>query len=316
MVHSRVAILAYHRVGDATKYPWCFSPISTQDFQNQLRYLCQKYDIVPLDKLTQCVQDKKPFPQKAVVITFDDGYKDNYLNAYPLLKRYNVPATIFLTTGHIDTGNLFWWDKVGYVIQNTALERFQLGELGTYPLRSTDDRLRAISSVRKRLKKLPEREKNLLIKKLVSMLGIDIPPNLGKELILTWNEVREMSDNGIAFGAHTVTHVILTKLPVEQAKKEIIESKRHIEERLNRAVTTFAYPNGEPTDFNSDIKAILKESGFACAVTTFPSRFVTPGMDLYELGRIGLGGNFDVFKLCLSGLWPDLEVALSRIRRR
>lgn len=313
---SRVAILMYHRVGDAHKHPWCLSPISTQGFRNQARYLCQKYEMMSLDKLTQYIQEKRSLPKKAVVITFDDGYKDNYLNAYPILKKCNIPATIFLTTGHIGTGDLFWWDKVGYVIQNTVLERFELDGLGMYPLQSIGDRLRAISTIERRLKQLSESEKNLLIEKLVTMSGVDIPPNLGNDLILSWNEVREMSDNGIAFGAHTVTHAILTKLSLEQAKKEIIKSKWSIEEKLNHAITTFAYPGGEPTDLNSDIKEILKESGFACAVTAAPPRLVNPGMDLYELGRIGVGESFDIFRLSLSGLWSDLKATLSRIRRR
>jgi peptidoglycan/xylan/chitin deacetylase (PgdA/CDA1 family) len=305
------AILFYHRVG----YKGTLSSLSQRagpEFESQIRYLSKAYEVLPLDKLAEYVQGRETLPRKAVAITFDDGYKDNYIYAYPILKKYGVPATIFLTTGYIDSGNLFWFDKVTYVIQNTCLKALELGELGTYSLRSNSDRLQAISRITARLKELLDERKNLLVKNLVRMSGVDIPANLGKEVILSWDQVREMSDNGIAFGAHSVTHPILTKMPLEQARREVIESKRHIEEKIGKSVTTFSYPNGEPTDFNDDIKEILKENGFTCAVTGAPRRLVTLEADLYELGRIKPGRNLDTLKLSLSGLYPDLKSILRK----
>lgn len=164
-----------------------------------------------------------------------------------------------------------------------------------------------------RLNELPVEERDLLIEKLVSMSGVAIPTNLGKELILSWEEVREMGNNGIVFGAHTVTHPILTKLPLKEAQREIIESKRCIEEQLGQAVSTFAYPSGQPTDFNDGIKESLKESGFICAVTAAPMRRVAPGMDVFELRRIPPGWDFYIFKFFLE-LYSDLQAISKRIR--
>ncbi len=312
LVGLQVPILLYHRVGGA-KYPWIHPSITPRDFEHQLIYLCQRYEVLSLDKIGRYIQERKPLPQKAAVVSFDDGYKDNYTCAYPILKKYNVPATIFLATGYIGSGNLFWTDKVRYIVLNTTLKTLELNGLAEYPLRSTGERLRAASRIVESLKNLPGEEKDSLIEKLVNISGVAIPANLGKELILSWDEVKEMSNNGIAFGAHTVTHPILTKLPLEEARREIIQSKQHIEQKLNQAVTTFCYPGGEPTDFNDDIKQIVKENGFACAVTVAP-RMVTTGTDLYELGRISAQPNFNTFKLFLSGLLPDLSAILSRIR--
>ena len=293
---QEAAILIYHRVGNTIEHSWSHTSVRIEDFENQIRYLSSKCHAIPLDELSQYVQEKKPLPKRAIAITFDDGYKDNYLNAYPILKRYNMPATIFLTTCHIDTGNLLWDGRVKYALMNTPLEAFELEELGTYPLHSPDERKQAYFSIVPKLKEFQEGEKNLLIEKLVARLGVDIPGDLGKKVGLSRDEIREMSNNGITFGAHTITHPILTKLSLEEAGKEIIGSKRRIEEEVDKPVTAFSYPNGEPADFNDDIKQILRQNGFACAVTVSPHP-ITPRTDLLEMGRISLGLNLASIKL-------------------
>ena len=149
-----------------------------------------------------------------------------------------------------------------------------------------------------------------MIERLVSQAGVRLPDTLGKELILSWDDVREMSDNGVTFGAHTVTHPTLTKLPLKQAEYEIAKSKKDIEEKLNRIVTAFSYPYGCLGDFDSEIKQIVQKSGFTCAVTVIP-RLITPETDLYELPRINPGGDINTLKISLSGLYPDLRSALS-----
>ena len=312
LVGPQAAIVMYHRVGGPV-YPWCLPSVMPQDFENQIRYLCSAYKVMALDEMARYILRGEPLPKKAVAVTLDDGYKDNYLYAYPILKKYSVPATIFLITGYINGGELFWWDKVKYIVQYTTLETLQLDELGIYSLRSTGDRLRAGSSIMVRLKEFSGEKRSILLEELARISRVDINPNLGKELILSWDEVREMSNNGIAFGAHTVTHTILTKLPLDKARREIIESKLHVEERLDQAVTAFCYPNGKSTDFNNDIKEIVKESGFTCAVTFVPTP-ATPGADLYELGRISLGWNLATAKLSLCGLYPDVKNVLSRVK--
>lgn len=315
MVKSQVAILVYHQVENLQKAPFGSMPIKPQDFDNQIRYLTKTFEVLPLDKLVEYICQKKTLPAKAVVLTLDDGYKDNYIHAYPILKKYNVPATIFLTTGHIGTGNLFWWDKIGYIIHNTTLKVLQLDEFGTYPLGPIGSRLRAISRIESKAKNLLETEKGALIEKLVSVSAVDIPENLGKELTLSWDEVREMNQNGIAFGAHGVSHAVLTKLPPQQARYEIIQSKRDIEDKLGRPVSAFCYPNGNFGDFNAKLARFVKDSGFACAVTSVP-RMVSPKANLYELGRISSGWNSDIFKLTLSGLYPDSRAILSGIKEK
>lgn len=300
---SQIAILIYHRVSPRRdNRP--LEPLSPQSFERQMKYFSQNFEILPLEKLAKLIVKGGPLPEKAVVMTFDDGYKDNYHYAYPVLKKYNIPATIFLTTGHIGTGNLFWWDKVSYIIQHTGLDELDLGEFGSFSLRSETEKSRAKSVLIEGLKKLPGKEKDLFISDLLVTYGEEIPDDLGEELILSWDEIKEMSYDGIAFGAHTINHPILTNLPLDQAKREIIQSKKDIEKNIGHRVNAFSYPNG---CFNADIAELAKTSGFECAVAVSPSRLINPDDSLYELSRIGIGEDFSKSKVMLSGLWGDLK---------
>lgn len=264
---SQIAILMYHRVSPR-RDNWSLEPLSPQSFERQMKYFSRNFEILPLDRLAKLIINRRPLPERAVVMTFDDGYKDNYHYAYPILNKYNIPATIFLTTGLIGTGDLFWWDKVGYIIQHTGLDEIHLKQFGLFSLRSEKEKSRAKSAVIEGLKRLPGEEKDLFISDLLETSGEEIPDDLGEELILSWDEIREMSCDGIAFGAHTVNHPILTNLPLDQAKREIIQSKKDIEKNIGHRVNAFSYPNG---DFNPDIAELVRTSGFECAVAVSPS---------------------------------------------
>lgn len=308
-----VAILIYHRISPKSP-PWYLDALNPEDFEREIAYLRKVADIVPLDLLVRRLVQGEFLAPMSVAITFDDGYKDNYRFAYPILQRYNAPATIFLTTGLVGGSSVSWWDKVCFAIWNTSMREFQIDGLGKYSLRSGAERLFSMREVMRLLNKVTEEQKNLMIDALVKALKVDIPASLGKELALSWDEIREMSQGGISFGAHTVSHPILTKLPLEEAKHEIIRSKRDIEEKLEQPVTAFAYPNGAFGDFNAETVELLKESGFTFAVTGIP-RLLMRSSELYSLDRIPPGWSFYMFKAYLSGAYPDLLTLLSWLRR-
>jgi peptidoglycan/xylan/chitin deacetylase (PgdA/CDA1 family) len=304
LTRSQVAILLYHRVCPRNDN-WSLRPLSPESFERQMEYFCRNYEIIRLDKLVEHIRQAKALPEKALVITFDDGYKDNYLYAYPILKKYHIPATIFLTTGHIGSSKLFWFDEIRYVIQLTPFSQLEFDKLGSYPLRTDIDKFRVSHIVIERLKKLPDERKRALIKKLINTCRVDIPANLGKGLLLSWGEVREMHDDGVAFGAHSVNHPVLTNLPLEEAKKEIIQSKKDIEEKLGQPVTAFSYPNG---DFNPQIVEFTKDA-FACAVAVGMPKLITLKDSPYQLSRIITGEDFNKFNVVFSGLYQDLRLS-------
>lgn len=299
---SQVAILSYHRVGDPNEFPWNVPMVTTEDFESQMKYLIKSFEIISIDAVIKCLLQGDYLPKKAVIITFDDGYKGNFTYAYPILKKYNMTANINVSTAHIDTGNIFWWDKIKWVLWNTKLQHIDLGKFGIYRLHSLDDRIRLALNLIDKLKKLSEKEKNLTIKEIIRASGVRIPLDISDKLILSWNDIREMQIGGITFGAHSLTHPNLTKIPYEAARVEISQSKKDLQEKLDQEITLFAYPNG---DFNNDTIELVKDEGFDCGLTTIPMMF-NQRIDPYKLGRIPGGWNLNTLKLFLCGVYPDL----------
>jgi len=242
-------VLMYHHISDQL-VGQMLSNVSPRLFEKQIKYLLSRnFKVISLTQLVESLKGNSTLPPKSVVITFDDGYKNNYIYAYPILRKYNLPATIFLTTGFLNGS-----------VKPTSFS-------GTY-------------------------------KKIFSEYPQEGVP-------LSWEEIREMSENGIDFGAHTVSHPRLTKIPLKKAREEIEESKREIEEKLGKQVKCFAYPYG---DYNEKIIELVKEAGFSCAAAGHPSP-ISKRTNTYKLGRIdpAIASDFHYFKALLSGFVSDLK---------
>ena len=311
LTRSQVAILLYHQVSPEDN-PLVTSNVTPEDFEKEVAFLHKVADIMPLDVLAEKLRRGQPIPARTVCITFDDGFKDNYKYAYPILRKYSTPATIFLTTGYIESSDTFWDTKVRFAILNTNIERFTIDGLGHYYMQSTSDRFQVINSIVANLCDLPNIEKDILLRKLLEELQVEIPIGFGDDISLTWREILEMSNNGVSFGAHTVTHPILTNVSLEEAKNEITISKKVIEENLRIPCTLFAYPSGR---FSKEIVRIVREAGFTCAVTTIP-RWIINNAELFLLGRLSAGPNYCSLKYNLSGLAQDLAPVLNFLGRK
>lgn len=297
---SQAVIVTYHRVCP-TKAEWSISAQNPLLFERQIKHLCEHYEILSLERLASLVRERN-LPKITATITFDDGYRDNYHYAYPALKKYHVPATIFLTTGHIGTGNPFWWDKVRYAIHNCTAAQLELHEAGNYTLKSSADRRVAASLIIEKLWNLADHRKNQLIAGLLDSTGVEMPEELSEGLLLSWEEVAEMGAHGIDFGAHTINHPNLTKVPLAEARKEIVRSKKDIEKMTGRKTDFFSYPGGM---FNDKIVKIVARSDFVGAVVS-NQKWINPETGPYKLSRVGATEDFNLFKINLSGLYGDL----------
>jgi peptidoglycan/xylan/chitin deacetylase (PgdA/CDA1 family) len=254
-------------------------------FSQQMQYLARNYTLLSLEEAVNTTV-RGTIPDSAVVITFDDGYRDNYTCAFPVLKRLGIPATIFLATGAIGTGKVLWHDKVFSAFRQTRMPFLtNWGSNGStgYPLGTVREKLLAQSEVLGLLRSVDEGSRSALIDELLAKLDVD-DGEKDLDLMLTWEHVVEMRQHGISFGSHTVTHPILSTLPIKRLQMEIYESKKTIEEKLGASVIAFAYPNGKREDFNDRIKALVKQAGYMCALTT---AFGSNGhrQDLFELRR-------------------------------
>jgi peptidoglycan/xylan/chitin deacetylase (PgdA/CDA1 family) len=274
-------ILVYHRVsaeGDR------FVPaVSAVTFERYVKYLRDHFVVLSLTDLVAAAEEER-IPARAIAITFDDGYEDTYLHACPILHRYNVPATVFLATGLMDSDDPMWNDAIGTVIRNTTCPVLDgVPGCAPLPLTTTQQRLQTLERTLEALKVYPPAERAELTRQIGRTLKV--PVARGPRM-LRWEQVREMHTHGIEFGAHTVNHPILTSIPEAEAAHEISESKRCIEERLQAPVAHFAYPNGRARDFDETTKRLVRQAGFSTAVSTlFGTNTATT--DRYELRRGG-----------------------------
>jgi len=276
-----VAILMYHHVcSGKEEHPDFVSP---EEFRVQMEYFSREWNVLSLDELAKYVRLEKSAPEKAVVITLDDGYQDNYRYAYPILREYRIPATVFLTTSYVGFRDVFWWDRIDYAIRHTSRMNLYLDELGAYSVRSEAKRTLAAGRINEKLKKLPEARRTLLVEKVIDICEAKARSDLGSSPTLSWEECREMKDHGIDIASHTVSHPALTGLSLERARYEIEESKKHIEEKLGTEVKAFSYPFG---DYDTEIVALVRKSGYGCAVTSSPRNVVGCEDSVYQIGRV------------------------------
>lgn len=279
-----IQILTYHRVNDERDPYFCGVPVEI--FRQQMEYVSSVAYVCSLEEAVERIK-KSDIPDNTVVITFDDGYRDNFENAFPILRALSIPATFFLATSAIGSRITLWHDLVFSAFRET--QESWLADYGpqhqNYSLGTVREKLAAQTDILKFLKSLSPEEKHLWIVRLREKLGVREREEMS-ELMLTWEQVSTMHQNGMYFGSHTITHPILSRLPVEQMKEEIRASRVAIEEHLGIPIRTFAYPNGTTADFNEVTKKLLQEDGYTCAVSTIFG-VNTSAQDLFELRRGG-----------------------------
>lgn len=256
---NRALILTYHRFGanDATK-------TSARDFRQQLDYLASHYEIVPLSRIADRTADRR----RLAAITIDDGYSDAYEIAFPILRQYDAPATLFAVTGFLDRKIWMWTDKLRYLTSQTRKESLET-TIGSrafrFPLNDAPSRREAADRINSALKSIPEADKNRAIARIAESLRVkisDTPPD--DFAPVTWEQAREMDASGLEIGSHTVTHPILTKVDESQLRHELVESRERLESILKRRVDLFCYPNG---NYNSAVAIEVERAGYRCAVT-------------------------------------------------
>jgi peptidoglycan/xylan/chitin deacetylase (PgdA/CDA1 family)/CelD/BcsL family acetyltransferase involved in cellulose biosynthesis len=258
-------ILYYHGVNNDVG-PFS-SAISIQRFEQEMRFVAKHYRVVSLRELVNHLDSDSP--EMVVAITFDDGYKDNYENAFPILQRYQVPATIFLTTGALDSGEPLWFERLAQSLRRASVESIDLDIdiPRRFFLRTETERIEANGKIYGLLRAMSDSDLRDWLTRILQKLraaGDEAPRNQ----MLTWDQVRSMNRRGIDFGGHTVTHPFISRLERPQVAWELSECKRRIEEELQSPVDLFAYPSGREQDFGKWNKDLVRNAGYRAAVTT------------------------------------------------
>jgi peptidoglycan/xylan/chitin deacetylase (PgdA/CDA1 family) len=273
-------ILMYHNFVEAPS-----------DFRRQCEHIRQYYNPVSMKEIGEALRDGSPLPLNAVAVTVDDGYRDFYLNAYPVLREFGIPATVFLVSEFLDGKLWLWWNQVTWAFENT---RAACIDLQTSTLQHTakwDDpatcRVACETTIR-RLKSAANEDRLAAMQQLLDQLSVDLPEQPPEQWRpLSWDEVRVMSEDGMEFGAHTKTHPILSSVSdVAQLTEEIVGSRTRIEQELGKPVEHFCYPNGKGEDIGTETVSIVRNAGFLTAVTAEPGRNREPVQDPMQLKRL------------------------------
>lgn len=304
----RGLILLYHRVSQLSSDPQWLS-VTPQHFAEHLEVLRGQYNLLTLKDLQQglCTDS---MPRKTVVITFDDGYSDNLYEAKPLLERYDVPATVFVTTGKIDGSREFWWDELEAMLLESATlpDRlvFKLKDK-TYSWKLDAEKTEHTSSEADQrwnvtmksyptplhkvyqelapvLKGVEESVRESVFQDLSRLAGV--PRHVRyTHRTLRREELIRLEDGGLVeVGAHCVTHSVLALQPSEVQRQELVGSKKTLEEILGKPVSSFAYPFGTLSDYTPDTVEIVRQAGFNCACSNFFG-VVGRSSDLFQLPR-------------------------------
>lgn len=299
------------------------------NLQAQMRYLSRHYRVMHLEEALEELYVTKPtahadMPGRdrriPLVLTFDDGYLDNYRHALPLAKKFQAPMTIFIIPGYVDSGHYFWWLAAKRLLKqlNGAKVKFdgqtyQLSNPGEREtlLKLIDTRLRYASSVA---------ERETFLASLQQELGTSLPVRDVEKsnedvLPVTWQQIREMEESGfVSFGAHTVNHPVLSALSDQkELLYEVSESRSLLEQKLGHSVRTFAYPIGKPQHFGDQSVDAVKSSGYSWALTTIEDAN-TDKTDPYLLCR--LPGDVDLHWTIMAAELAGLLGIVSRFRKK
>lgn len=309
-----VSILMYHGVV-AERLPfhnWCF--VTARSFREQMAYLKRHVEVLRLPE----AMNRPPGDRPSAVITFDDGYQNNADVALPILREFDLPATVFLTTGLVDSDDTVWDSRLYLALSETRRNELEWEERH-YRWRGPDELARVFRSMKQALKQSPQDDLERRLRSIMERLGVDpraTVPEGSAFRILSGASIAAMGSSGlIDFGAHTHHHTILSQLDSTAKRSEIETSIRETARRTGKPCTLFAFPNGSPADYDPECLERLREAGIRWAVTTIEAPN-TPETPPLELRRYGIGGGLSLarFQLKLHHAHHALQSLKSSLR--
>jgi peptidoglycan/xylan/chitin deacetylase (PgdA/CDA1 family) len=291
-------ILAYHRVlplPDPATYEFDLELISTppERFREQMLLLKQRYNPMRLSDVAAALNAGKQLPADAVVVTFDDGYDDNYNVAFPILRELGVPATFFVSTGHIDSGRPYCYDWLVHMILVTGVSQLVLPELGMDVTLPADRQARrAIATdVLCRMKELGALKQAAMIQRLEEKWQLPSDTAPAECRPMSWDQIREMHAAGFEIGSHGVHHWMLSKLPQAELESEVRDSKAALERELGSMPLLMSYPVGSTRAFDERVIDITRDAGFQLACSYMSGTNPQPVSNRYALNRLAIERN-------------------------
>ncbi|MDP6494501.1 MAG: polysaccharide deacetylase family protein [Dehalococcoidia bacterium] len=266
--------------------------VPAEEFERQMRFLKEHFALMPLRIAVAHLEKGIPFPARSAVVTFDDGYQNIADHAFPVLQRFDIPFTFFVTTDFMDGRSGAWWDHLEAIVNRPTHGEFSLSlatKTETYDLGTIRDKRYLYRRGQSIVLTCPSQQGPLL-DYLERELGS--PHAMDRDTsFMTWDVLKSLATSPLVeIGAHSVSHPNLARIPMGSAKREISGSKDVLEAALGQPVTSFAYPFGQQWTFSDETCALLKESGFRCAVTGIEGK-VSADVDPFRLYRVPVSGD-------------------------
>jgi peptidoglycan/xylan/chitin deacetylase (PgdA/CDA1 family) len=260
---KKLFILIYHRVYSEPDF---MNPneVDKTAFSWQMALLSKYFQVLPLYDAIQKLKSDT-LPPRAVCITFDDGYADNYTNALPILQRFNLPAIFFIANGYLDGGRM-WNDTIIEAVRNYKASELDLSDisLGRFDVSTPGAKSAAAGEIIKSIKHLPPE-----IRQNLANFIAEQSPKPQHDLMMSSDQLKKLHASGMEIGGHTVSHPILAKLDADSAWLEIYNNKIFLENLLGEPLRLFAYPNGKPgIDYLVEQIPLVSKAGYAAAVST------------------------------------------------
>jgi peptidoglycan/xylan/chitin deacetylase (PgdA/CDA1 family) len=264
-------VLTYHRIENAA------------GFEQQMKYLANNYHVISMSELIAAFQSARTLPVRSAMITFDDAYRNFADCAWPVLRRYKLPVTVFVPTAFPgQSDRLFWWDQLEHALRLTPRRDELETPIGRFSLDSANARRRAYRHLRSYVKSLPHGEALIWSNQICDALGAPMPD----QSVLDWDELRRLAREGVTLGAHTRTHPLLNRVSTEEARDEAVGSLRDLEREIGDVAPILAYPDGRVTD---DVVRALERAGFVLAFTIVRGTNDLRTADRLRLRRINVG---------------------------
>lgn len=290
----------YHRIGEPNSTPYDPNVYSCNEevFEQHIQFYKSNFDVISIEELESLSQSTTKFNNKFAIITFDDGYIDNYELAYPILKSYQTPAIFFIATDFIDKGILPWWDEIAYLVKQSKKETIQLASWSKALSIPSTNKCLAIKNILQTIKIDATKTMHDKIVLLKIALGIDkdfITPH--ENLFVTWDMLREMKTNGMSIGSQSCSHQIMSHLSNEEQTSEAKDSKGRLQDELGGDITSFAYPVGGRDAFTLATEKILADTGYAFGFSFMPGINRKLDTNKYHLNRFSIDNNCSISQI-------------------
>jgi peptidoglycan/xylan/chitin deacetylase (PgdA/CDA1 family) len=283
-------VLNYHRIGNAEECEYDSETFSAtcEELDEQIRFLKRHCRLASLDEAIEMAEAGGKSKLTAVLLTFDDGYLDNYESAFPILTSHGVPGVFFLPTSYIGTNYIPWWDAIAYIVKTGSRKEFALAPPWSRRFDTGQQGERTVIRAVLDLYKSAQMEDGDGFMAMLEEACDAARPQGGQRSFMTWEEAAAMQRAGMAIGSHTRRHEILSKLTVEEQFEELRSSKREIEERLGSPVTAIAYPVGLTGTFSPVTLAAAEQTGYRAGFSFYGGFNPSGRMERFDIRRAGV----------------------------